>query len=150
MENEKYLSEERYQRSNQKVKKVGKTLLIIGSIILVVSFIIFIIGFMGFGSTFTSGIEGSSEPDQIAKGAFGGIGILALGGIINSVGFLLTASGGMVLFIAHRREITAYGVQQVMPIAQEGIEKITPTVANAAGSIAESISNGIESGKKGK
>lgn len=35
-----------------------------------------------------------------------------------------------------------------MPVATEGIEKITPTVANAAGSIAESISKGIENGKK--
>ena len=33
-------------------------------------------------------------------------------------------------------------------VAQEGIEKITPTVANAAGSIAQSISKGIQEGKK--
>ena len=51
------------------------------------------------------------------------------------------------MFIAHRREITAYTTQQVMPVAQEGIEKITPTVANAACSIAQSISKGVQEGK---
>lgn len=150
MENEKYLSEERYQRNNTKVKKVGKILLIIGVITLVVSFIILALGFLGFGGTFINGVNNSPEAGQIAKGVIGGIGLFALGGIINSIGFLLTVSGGMILFIAHRREITAYTTQQVMPIAKEEIEKITPTVANAAGSIAESISKGIENGKNNK
>ena len=35
-----------------------------------------------------------------------------------------------------------------MPVAQEGIEKMTPTVANAAGSIAQSISQGVKEGMK--
>ena len=52
------------------------------------------------------------------------------------------------MFISHRREITAYTTQQVMPVAQEGIEKMTPTVADAAGSIAKSVSKGIQEGKK--
>ncbi len=145
MENKKYLNEESYQKNNNKVKKIGKTLLIIGIIALVISFIILVLGFIGFGSSFTGGI---GEPSQMAKGAFSGMGLLVLGGVINSVGFLFTISGGIVLLVAHRREITAYGVQQVMPVAKEGIEKITPTIANAAGSIAESISKGIENGKK--
>lgn len=143
MENEKYLSEERYQRNNSKVKKIGKALLIIGVIILVVSFIILALGFLNFSSVFNNSF-GSNE---MGKGAVGGMGLFALGGVINIVGFLLTISGGIILIIAHRREITAYGVQQVMPIAKEGIEEITPTVSNAAGSIAESISKGIEKGK---
>lgn len=82
-----------------------------------------------------------------AKGMFGSVGLFALGGFLNFIGFALTIAGGVVMFIAHRREITAYTTQQVMPVAQEGIEKITPTVANAAGSIAQSISKGIQEGK---
>ena len=148
MENEKYLSEEKYQRNNAKVKKVGKTLLIAGVITLVISFIILALGFFGFGSTASNIMDFSTDGSQVAKGAFGSFGLFALGAIINSVGFFLTIVGGVVLFISHRREITAYGAQQMMPIAKEGIEKITPTVANAAGSIAESISKGIENGKK--
>ena len=152
MENEKYLSEERYQQNNKKVKNVGKILLIIGIITLVVSFIILLLGFTGFGSTFTSGIHsaetGSINNSQIAKGTLGSIGLFALGGFINMIGFALTVAGGITMFIAHRREITAYTTQQVMPVAQEGIEKITPAVANAAGNIAQSIIKGIQEGKK--
>ena len=152
MENEKYLSEQRYQRNNKKVKSVGKILLIIGIITFVAGFIILFLGFTGFGSTFTSGIQsaetGNVNNFQIAKGAFGSVGLFALGGFINMIGFTLTAAGGITMFIAHRREIAAYTTQQVMPVAQEGIEKITPTVANAAGTIAQSISRGIQEGKK--
>ena len=105
-----------------------------------------------FGNTFTTGIEsaetGSINNSQMAKGAFGSIGLFALGGFMNVFGFGLTAVGGIIMFIALRREITAYTTQQVMPVAQEGIEKITPTVSNAAGSIAQSISKGIKDGMK--
>ena len=82
-----------------------------------------------------------------AGSAFGSMGLFALGGFMGTVGFLLTGAGAIVMFIAHRREITAYTTQQVMPVAQEGIEKTTPTVADAAGSIAKSISKGIQEGK---
>ena len=33
-----------------------------------------------------------------------------------------------------------------MPVAKEGIRKMTPTVAEAAGSIAKSVSKGIKEG----
>ena len=143
------MEEKRWEsKENKKGIKLPIKVIIIGVITLVVSFIILELGFFGFGNAFTTVMSDSSTPNQITNGAFGGMGLLALGGIINPIGFLLTFAGGIVLFIAHRREITAYGVQQVMPVAKEGIEKITPTVANAAGSIAESISKGIESTKK--
>ena len=35
MENKEYLSEEKYQQTNAKVKKIGKILLIVGIVILV-------------------------------------------------------------------------------------------------------------------
>ncbi len=152
MDNKEYLSEERYQKNNQIVIIVGKIVLVLGIIILVISFIILILGFTGFGNTYTTGIEsaetGSINNSQMAKGAFGSIGLFALGGFMNVFGFGLTAVGGIIMFIALRREITAYTTQQVMPVAQEGIEKITPTVSNAAGSIAQSISKGIKDGMK--
>ena len=53
-----------------------------------------------------------------------------------------------IIAYAKRRHILAFEAQQVMPVAQEGIEKISPTIANAAGSIAKSISQGIAKGKK--
>lgn len=48
--------------------------------------------------------------------------------------------------LAKRREIIAFNAQQVMPVAQEGIEKMTPTVANASSAIAQSIAKGIKEG----
>ena len=52
----------------------------------------------------------------------------------------------VILIIAKKREITAFTVQQSMPVTQEGIEKITPTVANSVGTIASSVAKGIKSG----
>ena len=45
-----------------------------------------------------------------------------------------------------RREIAAFTTQQVMPVAKEGIDEMTPTVANAGGSIAQEIAKGIKDG----
>ena len=50
----------------------------------------------------------------------------------------------MVYIVAKRREIMAFSAQQVMPVAQEGIEKIAPTIGNAAGEIAKGIKNGLD------
>lgn len=171
MDNQKLLSEEKYQQNNAKVKKDGKMLLIIGVITLVISIALIIIGFVSTGNSASNAfdkigsnaINNFNSMDQntvineaqntfnstkdTAKGMFGSVGLFALGGFLNFIGFALTIAGGVVMFIAHRREITAYTTQQVMPVAQEGIEKITPTVANAAGSIAQSISKGIQEGK---
>lgn len=152
MENEKYLSEERYQKNSQKLKKTGKILLIIGIIALVIGLIMTVLGFVGFGNTAVNsfGIESFSigGMQQTASGIFGSFGLFAIGGLMDSFGFTLTVAGGIIMFVAHRREITAFTTQQVMPVAQEGIEKITPTVADAAGTIAQSISKGIKEGMK--
>ncbi len=157
MQNNEYLSEENYQKNNAKVKKVGKILLIIGIIILVLSFLLTVIGFLVFGNTAVNGVDllnnfgNGNEVNAIKNttgNVFGGIGLFALGGSMGTLGFVLIVAGAIVMFIAHRREITAYTTQQVMPIAQQGIEKITPTVANAASSIAKGISQGIQEGKK--
>lgn len=65
--------------------------------------------------------------------------------------FIIIAScmiSGSIYLFAKRREITAFTAQQVMPVAQEGIEKMAPTVGNAAGSIAQGITKGIKDGLK--
>lgn len=170
MDNQNLLSEEKYQQNNAKVKKIGKILLIIGIITLVVGFIFIIVGFVNAGNsaadsfdTFSNNaINNINSVDQDAiiggvqdtfnstndttKEIFGSVALFALGGFLNFIGFALTIAGGVVMFISHRREITAYTTQQVMPVAQAGIEKITPTVANAAGTISQSISKGIKEG----
>lgn len=77
-------------------------------------------------------------------------------------GFIIIASS-MISFsiytFAKRREILAFSTQQVMPIAQEGIEKMAPTIGKSGasiakemapvyGSIAKEISKGIKDGIK--
>lgn len=161
MGNNEYLSEERYQRSNTKVKTIGKILLIIGVITLIIGFILVIFGFVGTGNSAINGFNsmqnemvndfntGSRNPVQInASGIFGNIGLFALGGFMTSGGFILVIAGGISMFIAHRREITAYTTQQVMPVAQEGIQKMAPTIGNAAKEIAKGIKLGINEANK--
>ena len=57
------------------------------------------------------------------------------------------ASGGLYIF-AIKREIKAFSVQQKMPLYQEGIEKMTPTVAKASGTMGKEVAKGITEGIK--
>ncbi len=155
MEKKEYLNEEEYQKNNIKVKKIGKTLLIVGVIVLVIGILLIIFGGMVFGNTAINGIGNMNNDSfnttgmqETTGGIFGSFGLFAIGGFINTIGFGLIIVGGIIMFVAHRREITAYTVQQVMPVAQEGIEKMTPTIGNAAGEIAKGITSGIKKGLK--
>ena len=146
MEKREYLNEENYQKSNQKVKKIGNVLIIIGLILLIGGFILTISGFLGFGSQITNGMNMGQDginPSSIFS-SFGGF---AIGGFMMVPGLFLTGIGFMLRFlIGNRREITAYTTQQVMPIAQEGIEKMAPTVGNAMGTIGKELAKGIKEG----
>lgn len=55
---------------------------------------------------------------------------------------------GFIYTITKRREIMAFSVQQTMPIAKEGIEKMAPTIGNAAGVIAKGIKDGLKDDEK--
>lgn len=154
MENKEYLNEEKYQQTNAKIKNIGKILLILGIIISIIGFIMLILGFLGMGSTITGGMEsfetGGLNVSQTTKGIFGNFGLFALSGIMDSIGFGLIVVGAILMFVAHRREIKAYTVQQVMPVAQEGIEKMAPTIGKAAGEIAKGIKQGLNEADKNK
>lgn len=167
MENQKFLSEEKYQQNNAKVKRIGKMLLIIGIIILVLGIIFIVVGFLGAGNSATNSFDSftnnainnfnsfdsdtivsdiqnsNNEIQNAAKGMFGSIGLFAIGGFMETIGFILTVAGGIMLFIAHRREITAYAAQQMIPVGKEIVEEVAPTIGNAAGEIAKGIKKGI-------
>lgn len=49
------------------------------------------------------------------------------------------AIGAMLILISKRRSIMAYTMQQTMPVAEEGIEKIAPTIGKAGASIAKEM-----------
>ena len=180
MEQEKVLSEEKYQETNKKVNNASKILLTIGIILLVVGVIITITGFVNFNKTknnmmnsfnnsasnmfdsFNNSINNDDDGEEFvnsmkesvtsvtdsSKDSFTSVGLYALGGFVSSAGFVLLIVGGVMAYMAHRREITAYTTQQTMPIKKETINDITPTVADAAGTIAKSVSQGFEEGKK--
>jgi len=147
MQENKYLNEERYQQSVNKIKKISKILLIIGISLLIVGIIIIILGFMGFGKTATNGMN-SFDFQSTSSGIFGSFGLTALGGFMIFIGFGLTFGGIITTVVAHGREIKAFTVQQTMPIAKEGIETIAPSVGKAAETISKSIARGIAEGKK--
>ena len=109
MENEKYLSEERYQKNNKKVRSTGKIVLIIGIVILILGIVAIVFGFTGFGNTFVNGIEsadvGDIDDTQMFKGIFGSFGFFALGGFMTFIGFTMTIIGLSLIITSHRREI---------------------------------------------
>jgi hypothetical protein len=150
MEEKKYLNEEEYQKNNAKVKKVGKIVLIIGISMFVIGITLLLIGFLGFGSSALN-----NDIDSATYQALGGMGLFVVGGLLNTFGFFAAGIGGMLLFISHRREITAYSTQQVMPVAKEGVEEMAPvaakaaeTMAPSAGKVAEEITKGVKKGLK--
>lgn len=170
MEKQEYLNEEKYQQTNAKVKKVGKILLIIGGITLVLGFILLVLGFVGFGNTAQDGFNsigneiinssGSLNQDTVnnifnnalnqtqntANSAMGSMGLFTIGSFMLTIGFGLLIAGGMAMLLAHKREITAYATQQSMPIQQEKIEKMAPTIGSAAGTIGKELAKGIKEG----
>jgi len=156
MENKGYLNEERYQQNNAKVKRIGKILLIVGIIVFILGLVVLVLGFMNFGNTANNAIETvdsygyDNNIQKTAGGVFGSMGIIALGGFLNILGFTLSSIGGVLIFVAHRREIMAYTTQQVMPVAQEGIEKMAPTIGHAAGEIAKGIKQGLNEADNNK
>ena len=148
----KYLNEENYQKNNAKVKRTGKIILVIGIILFILGIVLIILGFTGFGSTISNGIQSADlnniDNAQIGKGIFSSFGLFAGGGFISVLGFSAITTGGIILLIAHRREISAYATQQAMPVVKETVSEVTPTVASAAGSIAKEVSKGIKEGMK--
>jgi len=122
-ENKNYLSEEEYQRINKKVKTTGKVLLIVGALIMAIA-----IGLIIYGMV------------SDTKAGFTAFGI---GGFLNVIGFAILGFGLMATFTGNRREIMAYQAQQVMPVAQEGAEKMAPTAGVVAKEIAKGVKEGI-------
>lgn len=73
------------------------------------------------------------------------IPLSVFGGVIIFIGGMISLS---IYLIAKKRDISAFAIQQSMPLAQETIEKMAPTVGNAAGTVGKGIAKGITSGIK--
>ena len=67
-----------------------------------------------------------------------------LGAFMLMPGIFITIVGCMIRFvIGNQRQISAYMTQEQMPIAQEGIEKMAPSMGTAAREIAKGIKEGM-------
>lgn len=69
------------------------------------------------------------------------IPLIIIGGFISIASITISL---FVFFISKRREIMAYTTQQVMPVAQEGIEKMAPTVGTVARELTKGIKEGLQ------
>lgn len=69
---------------------------------------------------------------------------LRSGGLVIFSGLILT---GVILFVAFRRNVLAFKTQQVMPVAKEGIEKMSPTLGTVAKDITKGVKEGLEDKK---
>lgn len=120
--NEEYLNEEKYQKANKKVNKIGTTLLCIGLFMIILGITIIIL----------------ANP-VLKKPYFVGVGVIMI-----VVGLPFLGSAGQFKLLGNARNIQAYMIQQGMPIAQEGMEKMAPTAGVAAKEIAKGIKEGLK------
>lgn len=123
MRENEYLNEEQFKTNNKKVKTAGLIVLSIGIIMLIIGFFVIKVPKMG---------------------EYGWFELSSRSSFFKRVGFFLTVVGCMIRFVVgNHRQIMAYQVQQGMPIAQEGIEKMSPSMGNAAKEIAKGIKEGM-------
>lgn len=73
------------------------------------------------------------------------IPFIVIGAFVTFASFIVRF---MFFSITHRREIMAYSAQQMMPIAEEGVEKMAPTVGRVAKEVAKGIKDGLNEDKK--
>ena len=117
---EKYLNEEKFKKTNKKVNVIGITLLSIGGLILLGIIIVLLGGFI----------------DPFSKYA-------PICGILAVLGFGLFAVGIICFNSSHSRQISAYMMQQHMPLSQEYIKKMSPSMGNVAKEITKGIKEGM-------
>ena len=121
MENkEEYLNEEKFQKTNKKVNAIGIILLTVGGLTLIG----IIIGALG----------GFIDPYSKYGPICGVLGVLSFG--LFGIGILCFNS-------SHSRQMSAYMMQQHMPLSQEYMKKMSPTMGTAAKEIAKGVKEGL-------
>jgi hypothetical protein len=63
---------------------------------------------------------------------------LIIGSIFSVFTFLM---GIMIMSLAYRRNIAAFGAQGIMPVANEGIEKMAPSIGKVAKEVGKGLRN---------
>lgn len=115
MNNKEYLNEEQYKKNKKKLSLIGILMLCVGLPLAII----------GFATTFIMHSENNL------------FFLMFLGMPMIFIGFFL-------IMTSHMREISAFTAQQQMPIAKEGIEKISPAMGTAAKEIAKGVKEGLK------
>ena len=118
MNNNKYLNEEENQRISKKLGLIGKILIVFG----IIGFILCSV--LLFGNFISFEVRGLIGFAWVGCGACTGFGL-------------------MLFFMGNQRKISAYMMQQQIPVAKEGINEMAPTIGNAAKEITKGIKEGL-------
>ena len=153
MEGQKeYLNEERYQKTKKTISFIALIVLLVGIIIGG--------GLIGLGFSNRNSIDVTSikaqqnaefhkngfsekyyELDAQLQKAESAIPLFIFGGFIIIASCIIS---GSIFISTKRRELLAYHAQQIRPVAQEGVEKMAPSVGVAAKEIAKGIKEGLK------
>lgn len=119
MKNKEYLNEKEY-------KKINIFLIILGILLFGGGVALLVPSILKYQSI--TDVWSKSAFDSQTSAMFTGFG-----------GVVLILLGIVVILIPFKRKIMAYNAQQVMPVAQEGIEKLGPSIGKVAGDIAKEV-----------
>lgn len=130
MSNREYLNEEKYRHTARRLRIVGLVMIVLG-----------LTGFIGCGILL-----------------FGDFLRFEQSGLVGFAWILCMAVFGfglVVYFTSRQREISAYMIQQQMPVLKETVKELTPLagetakdLAPAAGEVAKEIAKGVKEGLK--
>lgn len=127
----RYVNEENHQNIKNKLRKVGIVLLVVGGCLALTGIVLLIIGF-------------ANLVDMLMV-------VFSVGGFSLVIGFALLGFGLQAFFVAHAREIASYGASSVAPVVGDTMnyvtDKVSPSVNDAVGEMAETITSGIKKGK---
>ena len=158
-EKKEYLNEEQFQKNKKKIIKISLIVLIAGVLIGVGLIITGVVKSKNDETTLPKiNLEvdektekmGNSQAFDNITGSFGTFSKefedsrkkIKVAPYYMFGSFIILASAmvaGGIYFFAIRREIAAFQTQQVMPIAQEGMEKMAPSIGKVGGEIAREV-----------
>lgn len=136
MNKKEYLSEEKYQKIKKILITLGFISLAVGVILLILAILVKVPEETALGDPNwwgNSKIRSDAESKKALLFFFSFV-----------FGIMLPA---MLFGTAYKREIGAFTIQQEMPVKQETIEKMAPSVGEAAGTVAKGIKKGLKDEK---
>lgn len=136
MNKNEYLSEEKYQKIKKLLITLGFICLAVGVILLILAILVKVPEETALGDPNWWG-NSKVRSDAESKKA-----LLFFFSFVFSI--MLPA---MLFGTAYKREIGAFTIQQEMPVKQETIEKMAPSVGEAAGTVAKGIKKGLKDEK---